>query len=257
MSHALAIFENAVCSRPIRPSCQVARRKVGGCLSTGRCKTAKLHASRGRAGAAASQPADVSGRGQYEDIEQAVQSQMTPNQNPETSQNLTYEELLGGRHSSAGTAADASHTPGSQAAASAVNASPQSEKTDAAPQQLPAPARSVFDRLRSQGGLWQQAIVLLPVALAGLAGLLLAWQLLRFVISCILSLAHIHTWLIITGLIVITLITPQGTKVNGLLRFVDDCNIFANYGEAKHAVGVATWSSIAVFLVLVFCAGLL
>lgn len=194
---------------------------------------------------------------QLQDIEQAVQSQLVPNQNADTSTHMSYEDILSRDHPLADEVTDAA--PQSNVTEYAT-APAQSQTAPAAKKQQPAPPRSAFNsvqQLFTTGSLFQQGVAVLPVVLAGLAGLFVSWHALKLMISCVRSLIHLHTWLMITGVIVTALITPQGIKVNALLRFADDFNLFANYGQAKYAVSIATWSSIAVFLVLVFFAGTL
>ena len=189
------------------------------------------------------------------DIEQAVQSQMMTDQNDDTSTHMSYEDILSRDHPLADEITDAA-APSNQAGPPAHSQTTNAAKKKQAAQP-PASAFNSVQQLFTTGSLLQQGLALVPVVVACLAGLFVSWHVLKIMISCVRSLKQLHTWLMITGVIVTALITPQGTKVNGLLRFVDDFNLFANYGQAKYAVGVATWSSIAVFLILVFYAGTL
>ena len=74
-------------------------------------------------------------------------------------------------------------------------------------------------------------------------------------IASLRSLTQMHTWVMVAGTAVLLLVTPQTPKANVLLRVLNEMSLFANYGQAKRALGITTWSTIAVFFVLVFCAG--
>ena len=98
---------------------------------------------------------------------------------------------------------------------------------------------------------WAAAYIL-PVMAVSVATFLI-WKL--GFIELLRSLTQMHTWVMIAGAAVLLLVTPQTAKANALLRMLNDMSLFANYGQAKRALGITTWSTIAVFFVLVFCAG--
>ncbi|DBA98756.1 hypothetical protein WJX77_009222 [Trebouxia sp. C0004] len=98
---------------------------------------------------------------------------------------------------------------------------------------------------------WIAAYILPVTAVVVLAFLI--WK--SGFIELLRSLTQMHTWVMVAGTAVLLLVTPQTVKANTLLRMLNDMSLFANYGQAKRALGITTWSTIAVFFVLVFCAG--
>ena len=98
---------------------------------------------------------------------------------------------------------------------------------------------------------WAAAYVLPATAVSVIA--FLVWK--TGFIESLRSLTQMHTWVMVAGIAVLLLVTPQTAKANALLRNLNDISLFANYGQAKRALGITTWSTIAVFFVLVFCAG--
>ena len=183
-------------------------------------------------------------------IEQEVLNELVPETNSDTSMHVGYDELMDIDHKPARSNDNPVHDISGKSANDAKNPV-QSQSQD------PRPALDYSDprALWKHGTLLQKATVAVFTCVAGLVGLFLAWQVVKLTAKCVMSLAHIHTWLMIMGLTVTALITPQAPKINGLLRFVDEYNLFATYGQAKHTISITTWSSIAIFLVLVFFAG--
>jgi hypothetical protein len=57
---------------------------------------------------------------------------------------------------------------------------------------------------------------------------------------------------IITGFLLIIIITPQTQTENIVLRKFVETGFFTNYGEAKSFVKNLTWGLIATFLILTF-----
>ena len=198
--------------------------------------------------------ADEASQQQLEDIAQEVFKELAPETTFDTSMHIGYDELMDIDHQPAVSNETAFHDIPAKSANDAKEPA-QSQSQD--PVKAPQPALDWTDpqALQKHGTLLQKALAYLFTCIASVVGLFVAWQVAKFVARCVVSLAHIHTWLMIMGLAVIALITPQASKINGLLRFVDDFNLFANYGQAKHAISVVTWSSIACFLVMVFFAG--
>ena len=190
---------------------------------------------------------------QLEQMAQDVFKQIAP-ETSNTSMHVGYDELMDIDHEPARSNANPIRDiPGKSATDAKKPVQSQSQDSVNVPQ----PTIDYFDpqTLMKHGTLLQKATVVLFTSVAGLAGLFVTWQIAKFTLRCVMSLAQIHTWLMIMGLAVTALITPQAPRINGLLRFVDDFNLFANYGQAKHAISIVTWSSIAFFLVLVFFAG--
>ena len=195
--------------------------------------------------------ADEASQQQLEKMAQEVFKEIVP---ATTSMPVGYDELMDRDHEAARSNANAiGDIPGKSA--NDAKKPVQSQSQDSV--KVPQPAINFFDpqTLMKHGTLPQKALLILFTCTGGLVGLFVAWQIAKFTVRCVMSLAQMHTWLMIMGLAVIALITPQSPKINGLLRFADDYNLFANYGQAKHAISIATWSSIAFFLVLVVFAG--
>ena len=233
-----------------------------------------------QAGTANPDATDEAAQRRLQEIEQAVQSEMAPETTSDTSMNMTYENILNRDHNiSGGHAGDMPNIPGQSA--NDMQEPAQSQCTKSAQWPRPkAPIQRLLQqlllywvehqaRLRAdpiaawtRGSLLDKAYycimglaVIFAALVAGLVMYAALCQIAKIVVSCAVGATRPHTWLIILGLIVIALITPQAPKVNGLLRFVDDYNMFANYGQAKHAISLVTWSSIALFLLFVFVAG--
>lgn len=222
-----------------------------------------------QSGTVASDAADEAAQRSLQEISQAVHSEMAPGATSETSMNMTYEDILNRDHDMAGAHVGIHDSSGKSDSDVQKPAQSQDSKPVKAPLLL---LREFLIRLQDPVGMWTRAslrekacycIVGPPVILACLVVVLVAlvvlclalFQTAKFMLSCAIGMTRLHTWLIISGLSVIALITPQAPKVNGLLRFVDDFNLFANYGQAKHAISVVTWSSIAIFLLFLFFVG--
>ena len=189
---------------------------------------------------------------QLQKLAQDVFQEIAPGTTSDTSMHMEYDDLIHKDHEPPESKENAIRDiPGKFV--NNANKPAQSQSPVKAPQPaLHWTGRGVFMK---HGTLLQKALAYLFTCIAVLSGLYVAWQVAKFTARCVMSLAHIHTWLMIMGLAVTALITPQAPKINSLLRFVDDYNLFANYGQAKHAISIVTWSSIAFFLVLVFFAG--
>ena len=215
----------------------------------------------GQSGSVAPGATDAAAQRQLQEIEQAVFSEMAPNTTSDTTYNMTYEDLLNKDHEAAEGNTDDTHDVSGEPATEVNKAAEsQSKKAVKAPW-WPSTIAVMTAFWNNPGEFWKQAntlqkaIPVISIFVAGIAGLFASWQTAKFAVSFAISLTRIHTWLMIMGLAVISLITPQAPKINGLLRLVDDYNLFANYGQAKHAISMVTWSSIACFLMLVFLAG--
>ena len=200
------------------------------------------------------------------EISQAVQSSLSGSQQAGTSKDMDYEDLLNSDYGitnnvdrmdneapsrdkpplSQGTSRHSQPTF-SQAAgdSSHVNdAKPlHSEKMAALRQSAKHAAQATAD--------WAVAYILPATAVSVIA--FLVWK--TGFIESLRSLTQMHTWVMVAGTAVLLLVTPQTAKSNALLRNLNDMSLFANYGQAKRALGITTWSTIAVFFVLVFCAG--
>lgn len=214
--------------------------------------------------------ADEAAQRRLQEIAQAVQSVMASKSTSDNSKNMTYEDILNTDHDTAGANVGDMHDI-LQESANDMQKPANSQGNDRA--KMPEPSGlSMIERLNLMRGdpvgIWTRASLLgkayyciltlgatLALVVAVVVLFVAVLQIGKFLLSCASSMTRIHTWLIISGLTVIALITPQAPKVNGLLRFVDDYNLFANYGQAKHAISMVTWSSIALFLVLVLFVG--
>lgn len=180
---------------------------------------------------------------QLDRIAQEILKEVAPKGGSDTSTHMGYDELM-----------DMDHEPADDGRKPV-----QSQFQE--PVKVPQPGTKVsWDWTNPQAflkhrNLLQVALTSIFNVIAGLVVLFLAWQAAKLIVRGVMSLAHIHTWLMIMAFLVTALITPQAPKVNGLLRFVNDYNLFATYGQAKNVLSMATWSSIACFLVLVFFAG--
>lgn len=198
---------------------------------------------------------------QLEKLAQEFFKELAPESTSNTTLHMGYDELMDIDHKPA----SSNDSPVSDISGKSANNAKrcvQGQSHDPVKPPEPAPSEGPSASIHSDpktfmnhGTLLQQATAAVLICTAGLAGLFVAWQVGKFLARCLMSLAYIHGWLMIMGLTVTALITPQAPKINGLLRFVDDYNLFANYGQAKHGISIATWSSIAFFLVLVFFAG--
>lgn len=196
----------------------------------------------------------------------AVQSSLSGSQQAGTSKDMDYEDLLNSdygvftdnvdrtvneapsrdsplskrtlRHTQpifSQAAGDSTHGNGAQTG--------HSTKVTALKQRAEHAAQATVD--------WAAAYIL-PVT-AALVIVFLIWK--SGFIEFLRSLTQMHTWVMLAGTAVLLLVTPQTAKANTLLRILNDMSLFANYGQAKRALGITTWSTIAVFFVLVFCAG--
>ncbi|KAL3136099.1 hypothetical protein ABBQ32_007121 [Trebouxia sp. C0010 RCD-2024] len=225
-------------------------------------------------GTVAPDAADEAAQRRLQEIAQAVQIKMAPGTTSETSMNMTYEDILNRDHDMTGGHVDDMHGTSKK---SVKDVQKPAQGQDSKPVKAPLVSLMEFMIRTLQGlqdpvGVWTRAslrekasycivgpvviFACLVVFLVAAVVLYLALcQTAKFMLSCAIGMTHPHTWLIISGLTVIALITPQAPKLNGLLRFVDDFNLFANYGQAKHAISMVTWSSIAIFLLFVFFVG--
>lgn len=200
------------------------------------------------------------------EISQAVQSSLSGSQQAGTSKDMDYEDLLNSdyrvtidmyrtdneassrdkpplsegtsRHTQSAfsqAASDSSHVNGAQPW--------HSEKIKALRRSAEHAAQATVD--------WVAAYILPATAVSVVV--FLVWK--TGFVESLRSLTQMHTWVMVAGAAVLLLVTPQTAKANTLLRLLNDMSLFANYGQAKRALGITTWSTIAVFFVLVFCAG--
>jgi len=203
------------------------------------------------------------------DLADAVQSQLSDAHQPSVGREMDYEDLLARDFVSVQDDVDqmvdqarpgvfpvgnepSQASPFSPASTSANHDSPRESPRPGHIAHFKALMQNVLkDAYNIADQIFQFAI---PI-LIGAVALYIVWQFLRDTRGFIRSLTRLHTWVIVSGLAVMLLVTPQTPKANGLLRFLDTSNLFANYGQAKRTLSVATWSSIAIFFVLVFFAG--
>lgn len=187
---------------------------------------------------------------QLDKLAQEIMREVAPKSASDTSTHMGYDELM-----------DMDHEPADDGRKPVDDGRKPVESQIQEPVKVPQPGSKVswdwinLQAFRKHGKLLQVASTYIVNGIAGLVALFLAWQAAKLIVKGVMSLAHIHTWLMIMAFLVTALITPQAPKVNGLLRFVNDYNLFATYGQAKKVLSMTTWSSIACFLVLVFFAG--
>jgi len=200
------------------------------------------------------------------EMSQAVQSSLSGSQQAGTSKDMDYEDLL---NSDYGITDNVDRTDNK---APSRDQPPLSEGTSLHTQ--PTFSQAAGDSThRNDAKIWHStkvtalkrraehaaqaavdwaAAYILPVTAVSVVTFLI-WE--AGFIELLRSLTQMHTWVMVAGIAVLLLVTPQTAKANALLRILNDMSLFANYGQAKRALGITTWSTIAVFFVLVFCAG--
>lgn len=229
------------------------------------------------------------------DIAQAVQSEMAGTEQPSTSRSMDYEDVLFQDHTSIredvdqvvntaipglsllssdsplpssadkttvkdvdqmqNTAAPGLFYAHNNASQNPRQYNPQTSADRASAGDAPSLHTSATNARQAVTEAAKLAVENAAVIFLGIAVLYVLWKLLTDTVGVIRSMGMLHTWVILVGLAVMTMLTPQTAKANGLLRLLNELNIFANYGQAKHALTFVTWSCIAAFLTLVFFAG--
>lgn len=206
------------------------------------------------------------------EFSEAVQSEMTDATQSGTSRDMDYEEVLNSDHAlvkdDVGHQAVPEVNPCSKEPASTMQAALQraadgrTQRNGSEPGLKAKAARlkervlhayHSASRLAQSAARWAVSAALLLMGAAVIA--LLIWKVVTGTVSFVFSLTQLHAWVRLAGVAVALLVTPQTAKANVLLRALDDWGVFANYGQAKRALSVTTWSTISVFVVLVFCAG--